>query len=83
MVDYTRKIPKEYIVIVKGIVQVPHRPIKKCTQQVEILIKEIYNQHKSVPRLPMNLDDASNKVEDQRLEDESSEDPNKITIIYS
>lgn len=71
MVEYTRHIHRESIVQVKGVVQVPENPIKKCTQQVELLIKEIWTLHKSVPRLPMNLDDASNVVENQQEEDDS------------
>ena len=70
MCEYARRIPKESLVIVTGLVQVPENPIKKCTQQVEILIQEIWNHHKSVPRLPMNLDDAANVVLNQKLEDE-------------
>lgn len=74
MCEYTRRIAKESVVIITGIVQVPDNPIKKCTQQVELLIQEIWNQHKSLPRLPMNLDDAANVVLNQKLEDEGEEE---------
>ncbi|CAI2361444.1 unnamed protein product [Moneuplotes crassus] len=78
MLDYTRRIPKESIVIIEGTVQVPHRPIKKCTEQVEILINGIWNQHSSLPRLPLNLDDASNIVRDQTLEDDLIPENQKV-----
>ena len=77
MIEYARRIPRESIVLVKGIVQVPENPIKKCTQQVEILISEIWNQHKSVPRLPLNLDDAANIVLNQKEEDDHHEEEKK------
>ena len=70
MLEYTRKIPKESIVVIEGIVQVPHWPIKKCTQQVEILISGIWCQDRSISRLPMNLDDAANIITNQKLENE-------------
>ena len=74
MVEYARRIPKESLVVVKGVVHVPEKPIEKCTIQVELMIKEIWNQHKSQPRLPMNLDDAANVVENQADEDDHEED---------
>lgn len=74
MCEYTRRIPKESIVVITGTVKIPENPIKKCTQQVELLISEIWTQHKSMPRLPMNLDDASNVVLNQKLEDEGEEE---------
>lgn len=77
MCEYARRLPKESLVIITGVVQVPENPIKKCTQQVEILISEVWNQHKSLPRLPMNLDDASNLVENQKLEDDKDEEEKK------
>lgn len=77
MVEYARRIPKESLVVVKGLVHIPEAPIEKCTIQVELLIKEIWNQHKSLPRLPMNLDDAANVVENQADEDDHEEDKEK------
>lgn len=77
MVEYSRRIPKESLVIIKGIVHVPDAPIEKCTIQVELLIKEIWNQHKSVPRLPMNLDDAANVVLNQKDEDDNDGEEEK------
>lgn len=59
--------------LVTGVVQVPENPVKKCTQQVEILVQQIWNQHKSLPRLPMNLDDASNIVLNQKDEDDGED----------
>jgi aspartyl/asparaginyl-tRNA synthetase len=70
MVDYTRRINKESLVVVKGLVHIPDEPIKKCTQKIELLIKEIWVQHKSLPRLPLNLDDAANVVVNQKDEDD-------------
>jgi aspartyl-tRNA synthetase len=77
MVEYARRIPKESIVQIKGLVHMPDAPIKKCTQQVELLIKEIWTLHKSVPRLPFNLDDAANVVENQLDEDDNNKDESK------
>lgn len=77
MVDYIRRIPKESIVVVTGLVHIPDAPIKKCTLQVELLIKEIWNQHKSLPRLPLNLDDASNVVVNQKDEDDNDDEETK------
>ena len=71
MVEYTRRIPRESIVQIKGLVHKPNAPIKKVSQQVELLIKEVWTLHKSIPRLPFNLDDASNLVENQLDEDDS------------
>lgn len=74
MVDYSRRIPRESLVQIKGLVHMPDAPIKKCTQQVELLIKEIWTLHKSVPRLPFNLDDAGNIVENQMDEDDAKKE---------
>lgn len=38
---------------------------------MELLIKEVWTLHKSIPRLPFNLDDASNLVENQLDEDDT------------
>ena len=81
MVEFWRRIPKESIVEIKGIVHVPDSPIKKWTQQVELLIKEIWVINKSIPRLPFNLDDASNLVVNQ--EDEENEQESNSNIIKS
>ena len=77
MVEYCRRIPRESMVQIKGVVQVPENPIKKCSQPVEVLIKEIWTLHKSEPRLPFNLDDASNLVKDQTKEDHQDDEEDK------
>ena len=73
-VEYIRRIPKESIVEIKGLVHTPEAPIKKVTQQMELLIKEAWTLHKSEPRLPMNLDDAANVVLNQTDEDDNKKD---------
>ena len=93
MVEFCRRISRESLVEIKGLVHVPDAPIKKCTQQVELLIKEIWVVHKSVSRLPLNIDDASNVVlnqedeDDEKIEEEKKqtkdEKGKKKTIIVS
>lgn len=74
MVEYTRRIPRESIVEIKGLVHTPDAPIKKVSQQMELLIKEIWTLHKSEARLPLNLDDAANVVLNQMEEDDAPKD---------
>ena len=70
MVEFCRRISRESLVEIKGLVHIPDAPIKKWTQQVELLIKEIWVVNKSAPRLPLNIDDASNVVLNQEDEDD-------------
>lgn len=81
MVEYTRRIPRESIVVIKGLVHKPDAPINKVSQQVELLIKEVWTQHKSIPRLPINLDDAANIVENQLDEDDTNKDDKKEVCV--
>ena len=63
MAEYTRRIPKESIIEVKGKVVVPNKPVQGTSQKVELHISEIWTVNKSAPMLPFQLEDASRKVE--------------------
>lgn len=69
MVKFASKISKESIVDVKAKVIVPEKPIKDCSQKVELQITEIWIVNKSVPNLPFQLEDASRRVENQEDEE--------------
>jgi len=60
MIKFAKAINRESILEVIGVVKRSPTEIKSCTQSlVEIDIKEIWNVHKSAPRLPFNIEDAS------------------------
>ncbi len=62
MVNYSKSIPKESIIEVKGKVKVAD--VTSCTQSdVELEIIELWTVNKSAPILPFQLEDASRKVE--------------------
>lgn len=74
MIDYSKRISRESMVEIKGVVKLPEAPLSKVTQQAEILISELWTLHKSEPRLAFNLDDAANIVENQEEEDDSKKE---------
>ncbi|GLJ17295.1 hypothetical protein SUGI_0300190 [Cryptomeria japonica] len=59
MVKFATAISKESIIEVQGSVTVPDKPIKGASQQVEIKVQKVYCISKSVPTLPINLEDAA------------------------
>lgn len=60
MIKFARSINRESVLEIVGIVQKSPVPIQSCTQQdIEVHILEIWNVHKSAPRLPFNIEDAS------------------------
>ncbi|KAG6524495.1 aspartate--tRNA ligase 2, cytoplasmic-like [Zingiber officinale] len=59
MVKFATALSKESIVDIQGIVSVPKDPIKGTTQQVEVQIKKLYCVNRSVPNLPINIEDAA------------------------
>lgn len=69
MVEYSRKLPKESIIEVKAKVVKAEKDIVSCTQQkVELDVKEIWCINKSAPMLPLQIEDASRKCENQAAE---------------
>ena len=71
MIKFAKGINKESIIEVRGVVKTPdiEGGIKSCTQsEIEVDIKEIFIVHKSLPRLPFNIEDASRRVENQEEE---------------
>lgn len=59
MVEYTKKIPRESVIDVHGIVVNPTKPIKSCTQQVEVHARSITCISRATQMLPLQVDDAS------------------------
>ena len=51
MVEYARRIPKESIIDIKGLVEVPKIHVD-TTQKVELKVIEIWAVNRSVPMLP-------------------------------
>lgn len=59
MVKYATAISKESFVDVEGIVTVPPEAIKGASQQVEVQVRKIHCVNRSVPALPINVEDAA------------------------
>ncbi|KAG6497093.1 hypothetical protein ZIOFF_044980 [Zingiber officinale] len=64
MVKFATVLNKESIVDVEGIISVPKDPITGTTQQVEVQIKKLYCVNRSVPNLPINIEDAARSEKD-------------------
>ena len=77
MITFSSKIPNESIIEIVAQVVVPDRPIKTCTQQVELQVKEIWCLNKSAPYLPFQIEDASRLVLDQEAEDDKPTEESK------
>ena len=53
-------LPRESVVDVLAEVTIPPEPVASCTQSaVELMVKRVYSITKAMPRLPLQLDDAS------------------------
>jgi aspartyl-tRNA synthetase len=86
MIKFARQINRESIIEVIGTVAKSPSLIQSCTQQtVEIQISQIFNVHKSAPRLPFNIEDASNVCLNQEKEDyvEEEEKGKKKRILVN
>lgn len=59
MVKYSKSIPNESIIEIKGTVAAPGGEIKGCSQQVEIHVSEIWTLNKSAATLPFTLKEGS------------------------
>ena len=68
MVTYASKIPRESIVEIIASVTQPESAVAGCSQQVELMVSEIWCVNKSVPILPFQLEDASRQVLNQATE---------------
>lgn len=88
MVTYASKIPKESIIEVVATVTVPEHAIDGCSQQVELQVKEIWCNNKSVSYLPFQLEDASRQVLNQEAEmgkapaEEEKKEGDKMAVVY-
>lgn len=56
-------VPCESIVDLTGRVKKPEKPIESCTQQVEVEILKFFVVNRAIPRLPLQISDASRKVD--------------------
>lgn len=56
-------VPPESIVDLTGKVVKPEKPINSCTQQVELQIVKLFVVNRASNRLPLQIADASRKVE--------------------
>lgn len=63
MILYMSDVPCESIVDITGKVVKPDKAIQSCTQQVELQITGFYVVNRASNRLPLQLADASRKVE--------------------
>lgn len=90
MIKFVKSVNKESIIEVKGIVKAPEVEggIKSCTQsEIEIDVREFYVVHKSEPRLPFNIEDASRRIENQeeeskaQVEEEKDGSKKKVIIV--
>ena len=68
MIKYMASVPHESIVDIVGKVLVPDKPINSCTQQVELHITNFFVVNRAVNRLPLQIADASRKVENNEFD---------------
>lgn len=62
MINYVKRIPNESIVEIKGKVVRPEQDIKSCTQDVELMVSEVWVLDKADFRLPIQIDDISRAI---------------------
>ena len=62
MINYVKRIPNESIVEIKGKVVRPEQDIKSCTQNVELMVSEVWVLDKADFRLPIQIDDISRAI---------------------
>ncbi|KAL8167413.1 hypothetical protein V2J09_008912 [Rumex salicifolius] len=74
MVKFSTLLSRESIIAINGIVSVPSAPIKGTSQQVEVQVRRIYCIHRSLPTLPINIEDAArSETEIERVLQETGE----------
>jgi aspartyl-tRNA synthetase len=59
MINYVKRIPNESVVQVTGEVVTPEQEVKSCTQDVELMVSEVWVLDKADFRLPIQIHDAS------------------------
>jgi len=78
MIKYMGGVPNESIVDIVGKVVKPEKPIDSCSQQVELQIVSFYVVNRATNRLPLQISDASRKVEHNEFDpNEEDEAPKK------
>jgi aspartyl-tRNA synthetase len=82
MITYMAGVPNESIVDIVGKISNPGKPIKSCTQQVELQITKFFVVNRAANRLPLQIADASRKVLhnefDPNEEDEEKKEEPKV-----
>lgn len=73
MVKFVTSLSKESIVDVEGIVTAPGIAITGASQQVEIHVRKVYCVSKSLPTLPINLEDAARSEKDFERAEQTGE----------
>lgn len=74
MIKFISQVPKESIVDIYGKVKKPQFEIKSCSVKfLEIHIERFYVISRSFNVLPLQLEDASRKVQDKYAESEAEE----------
>jgi len=77
---YLGAVPRESILDIYGKVTKPAEEIKSCSQSdVELSIEKFYVVTRSEPVLPLQMEDAMRKVENQEEEEEKDEDKSEMT----
>jgi len=75
MVGYAASIPKESIIEVRAKVVVPDKEVQGTSQKVELVVSQIWCINKSAPMLPLQLEDAGRRVENQEDEEKFEAKP--------
>lgn len=78
MIAYMSGVPCESIVDIVGKVVNPGKPITSCTQQVELHIVRFYVVNRASNRLPLQIVDASRKVEHNEFDPNEEDEPVKV-----
>jgi len=64
MVKFIARVAKESIVDVRAVVKAVQQPVESCTQKnVELHAQEVWVTSAAEPKLPLQIDDASRRVE--------------------
>ena len=63
MLKYLTSVPNESVIDLTGVVVKPEKAIESCTQQVELQITKFFVVNRATNRLPLQIADASRKVE--------------------
>eukprot|EP00055_Hartaetosiga_balthica_P003257 m.7147 g.7147 ORF g.7147 m.7147 type:complete len:540 (+) comp2717_c0_seq1:1-1620(+) len=73
MHKYVAKLNPESIVDVEGVVAKPENPVESCSvQNFELVVSKCFVVSEAVPRLPLQLDDASREENDPMLPNQNT-----------